>query len=61
LARCARGWQGSEFLFIASEQDSLAFFFAETVGHLAVAAFAAVDAIIVTSELAPPALQGGEP
>lgn len=31
------------------------------MGHLAVAAFAAVDAIIVTSELAPLALQGGEP
>jgi hypothetical protein len=38
----------------------LAFFFAEVVGHAAVAAFVTVDVITFTSELPAPALQRGE-
>ena len=41
--------------------DPLAFFLAEALSHIAVAAFAAIDAITVTSELPAPALERGEP
>jgi hypothetical protein len=39
----------------------LAFFFAETVRNMAVAAFALVDPITVTSELPAPTLQSAQP
>jgi hypothetical protein len=39
----------------------LAFFLAEAVSDVAMAAFAAIDAITVTSELPAPALQRGQP
>jgi hypothetical protein len=39
----------------------LAFLLAEAVRHIAVAAFAAIDAITVTSELPAPVLERGEP
>jgi hypothetical protein len=54
-------WQRRKFGLVAREQDPLAFFLAEAVSHMAVAAFAAIDAITVTSELAAPALQRGQP
>ena len=54
-------WQRRKFGFVAGQQDPLAFFLAEAVSDMAVAAFAAIDAITVTSELAAPALQRGEP
>lgn len=49
--------QRGNFEHVAGQQDSLAFLFAEAVGHVAVAVFKAVDAIIFTSELTPPLLQ----
>jgi hypothetical protein len=53
--------QCGEFRLVRSEQDALAFFFAEAVSHVAVAALATVDAIAVTSKLTAPTLQRGEP
>jgi hypothetical protein len=54
-------WQRRKFGFVAGQQDPLAFFLAEVVRPMAVAAFAAIDAITVTSELGAPALQRGQP
>jgi hypothetical protein len=50
-----------KFRLVAGQQDPLAFFFAEAMGHVAVAALAAIDTITVTSELPAPALQRGQP
>jgi hypothetical protein len=55
------GRQRDEFRLVAGEQDPLAFFFAEAMGDVAVAALAAVNAITVTSKLTPPALQRRKP
>ena len=54
-------WQRREFGLVAGEQDPLAFFFAEAMNHMAVAALAAVNAITGTSELATPAPQRRKP
>ncbi len=56
-----RGRQRGEFRLVAGEQDPLAFFFAEAVSEMAVAAHTAVNAITVAGELAPPALQRRPP
>ena len=53
--------QCGEFRLVTSEQDALAFYFAEAVRHMAVAALATVHTVDVTSELAAPKLQRGEP
>jgi hypothetical protein len=53
-------WQRRKFRFVAAQLYPLAFFLAEAVSHMAVAAFAAIDAITVTGELAAPALQRGQ-
>jgi hypothetical protein len=55
------GWQRRKFRLVAGQQNPLAFLLTEAVSHVAVAALAAIDAITVTSELAAPALQRGEP
>lgn len=54
-------WQRGEFCLVASEQDPLAFFLAEAVSNVAIAALAPVRTISDTSELPTPALQRGEP
>ena len=54
-------WQRRKFRLVAGQQNPLAFLLAEAVRHMAVAALAAIDAITVTSELAAPALQRGQP
>ncbi len=54
-------WQRRKFRFVAGQQDPLAFFFAEAVGHMAMAAFAAVQAVPIAYELPPPALQRRQP
>ena len=53
--------QRSKFRFVAGEQDPLALFFAEAVGYMAMAAFAAVQAVPIACELPPPALQRRQP
>jgi hypothetical protein len=47
--------------FVTSEQNPLAFFFTQTVGNMAIAAFTAVHTVPIRGELSPPALQGGKP
>ncbi len=54
-------WERRKFRLVAGQEDPLAFFLAEAVSHMTVAAFAAIDAITVTSELPAPALQHGQP
>jgi hypothetical protein len=54
-------WQRRKFGFVAGQQDELAFFLAEALRHMAMVAFATIDAITVTSEQAAPALQRGGP
>jgi hypothetical protein len=49
--------QRCKFRLVAGQQDPLAFFFAEAVRHVAVAALATVNAITVASKLTAPALQ----
>jgi hypothetical protein len=49
--------QRRKFGLVAGQQDALTLFFAEAMDDVAVAALAAVNAITITSELAPPALQ----
>jgi hypothetical protein len=46
---------------VAGEQDPLALLLREAVRNKAGPAFAAIDAIPISRELTPPALQGGEP
>jgi len=53
--------QRREFTLVAGEEDPLAFFFAEAVRHIAVAALTPVHTAAVTSELPAPTLQRGEP
>jgi hypothetical protein len=53
--------QRREFWLVAGEEDPLAFFFAEAVRHMAVAALTPVHTAIVSSELPAPTLQRGEP
>ena len=55
------GRKRREFRLVASEQNPLAFFFAEAVRHMAVAALTTVDAITVASKLPTPALQRRQP
>jgi hypothetical protein len=47
--------------FVTSEQNPLAFFFNQTVGNMAIAAFTAVHTVPIRGELPSPALQGGHP
>ncbi len=54
-------WQRGEFRLVAREQDPLALLVREAVRHLARATFTAVQAVPITRELTPPALQRGEP
>jgi hypothetical protein len=54
-------WQRGEFRLVAGEQDPLALLVAEAVRDKAVAAFTAIQAVPITRELTPPALQRGEP
>jgi hypothetical protein len=53
--------QRREFGLVAGEEDPLAFFFAEAVRDMTVAALTSVHAITVRSKLPAPALQRGEP
>jgi len=53
--------QGRELRLVAGEQDPLALLVAQAMRHQAVAAFTAIQAVPITRELPPPALQGGEP
>ena len=53
--------QRREFGLVTGEEDPLAFFFAEAVRHMAVAALPPVHTAIVSSELPAPTLQRGEP
>jgi hypothetical protein len=53
--------QRRELGFVAGKQDPLALLVSEAVRHQAVAAFTAIQAVPITRELPPPALQGGEP
>jgi hypothetical protein len=54
-------WQRRKFGLVAGEQDPLAFLHTEAVRHMSVAALTASFRITVSSELAAPALQRGEP
>ena len=53
--------QRRKFGLVAGEEDPLAFFFAEAVRDMTVAALTPVHAITVRSKLPAPALQRGEP
>ncbi len=53
--------QCREFRLVAGEEDPLPFFFAEAVRLIAVAALTPVHTAALTSELAVPTLQRGEP
>ena len=53
-------WQRGELGLVAGEEDPLAFFFAEAVSNVAVAALTLVHTISGTSELPASALQRGE-
>ena len=53
--------QRREFGLVTGEEDPLAFFFAEAVRHIAMAALTPVHTAAVTSELAAPTLQRSEP
>ena len=53
--------QRREFRLVTGEQDPLAFFFAEAVRQMAVAALTPVHTAIVSGELPAPTLQRGEP
>jgi hypothetical protein len=46
---------------VAGEQDPLPLLVSESVRNQAMAAFTAIQAVPITRELPPPALQGGEP
>jgi hypothetical protein len=52
--------QRREFRLVAGEQDPLAFLACEAMGHMALAALAAVHTVHITGELPAPALQRGE-
>ena len=52
--------QGRELGFVAGQQNSLALFLREAMRHQAMAAFTAVQAVPITRELPPPALQRGQ-
>ncbi len=52
--------QRCEFRLVAGEQDPLALLVREAVRNEAVAAFTAIQAVPITRELTPPALQGGQ-
>jgi len=52
--------QRREFGLVAGEEDPLAFFFAEAVRDMTVAALTTVHAITVRSKLPAPALQGAQ-
>ncbi len=54
-------WQRRKFGFVAGQQDPLVIFLAEAMDDVPGTAFAEIDAITVTSELAAPALQRGQP
>ena len=54
------GGQRSEFRLVAGEQDALALFFAEAVGHMARTALTTVYTVPIASKLPAPALQRGE-
>jgi hypothetical protein len=54
-------WQRGEFRLVAGEQDSLALCIGKAVRHQAGTALTAIPSVPITRELAPPALQGGEP
>jgi hypothetical protein len=51
--------QCREFRLVAGEQDPLPLLLAQAVRNQAVAAFTAIQAVPITRELPPPALQGG--
>jgi hypothetical protein len=54
-------WQRRKFRFVAGEQDSLAIFIGKAVRHQAETALPAIQSVPITRELAPPALERGEP
>jgi hypothetical protein len=51
--------QRREFRLVAGEQDPLPLLLAQAVRNQALAAFTAIQAVPITGELPPPALQGG--
>jgi hypothetical protein len=52
--------QRREFGLVAGEQDPLPLFFCEAMGNHPMAAFTAIHAVPITSELPLPALQGAQ-
>jgi hypothetical protein len=54
-------WQCRELRLVTGQKDALALLVGEAVRHQAVAAFTAIQAVPITRELPPPALQRGEP
>ncbi len=54
-------WQRRKFKLIPGWQNPLSFLPTEAVNNVAMSAFAAIDAITVTSELAASALQSCKP
>jgi hypothetical protein len=53
-------WLGGAFRLVAGEHAPLALHVRETVRNKAVAAITAIQAVPITCELPPPALQGGQ-
>jgi hypothetical protein len=54
-------WQRRKFGLVSGQQDPLALFFAEAVGHMALTAFTPVNTTTISNKLPAPSLQRGEP
>ncbi len=61
ISRICPGDSAANSSSLQVSRNSLAFFFAEAVGHVAEATLPAVNAITVTRELVPPPLQRRKP